>query len=303
MPEKTDLPALDAAPVLRGSRTLLMGPPGTGKTWSLSTLVEAGLELFCLFTDPGGEESLIDAIRAKDLDIDRVHWRYVAPSNPSWDTLLKMAKQIGSMSYKGLSEIKSGIDKQEYQQFYEMLGYMSNFVDERTGEEFGPIDSWGPDRAFAFDGISGMNIMALDMMLGAKPTAHEGEWGVSMRAEEMIIQKLTGALSCFSITIGHVEREPNIITGIPQQTLGMLGKKLAPKIPRLFSDVVLSVRTGRTFTWSTIEDNTDLKTRCLPLDANMAPDFGQIVKVWEERRKLVEVEPVTETETATEGKL
>ncbi len=62
-----------------------------------------------------------------------------------------------------------------------------------------------------------------------------------------------------------------------------LGKKLAPKLPAMFSDVVMTVKTGATFTWDTSNALADLKTRNLPIAAGLKPDFAQIIDKWKSR--------------------
>lgn len=282
--------------VLRGTSTLLIGPPGSGKTHSLVTLVKAGLELFVLITDPGGEESLIDACEKEGVDISHVHWRYIAPASEKWGALLDMAKRINLMGYKDLTEIKQGISKSEYHQFYDLLSACANFTCDHCGEKFGPIDSWGPDRALAVDSLSGINVMAMNMMIGAKPAAHQGEWGVAMNAEEKLILKLCADLKCFFILVAHVEREMDETIGKPQLMVGALGRKLAPKLPRSFSDVVLAIKEGDKFRWSTTALNVDLKARALPLSDTLPPTFEQIVSVWKKRMELTQQRKANPTE-------
>ncbi|MFQ5742012.1 MAG: hypothetical protein ACE5HV_00305 [Acidobacteriota bacterium] len=281
---------------LRGTSTFLLGEPGAGKTWALTTLVEAGLELAVIITDPGGEESLLDAMRERDLPMDKLHWNYIPPASPSWEVLQDMAFKIGEMSYEGLSGIKTGISKHGYKQFYQLLSTLANFKDERTGEELGPVDAWGPDRALAIDSTSGVNVMALDMMLGAKPAAHQGEWGVAMNAEEKLFMKLCSDLRCFLVITAHIEKEPDLVTGVPLIMAGLLGRKLAPKLPRLFSDVVLAYKEGSKFYWSTVAANVALKSRALPLRDKLDPSFGQVVEVWKKRNELAEVPTPTSEE-------
>jgi len=278
-------------PTLRGTKTLLLGPPGAGKTTSLVTFIEAGLELFVIITDPGGDEALLDAMRVRKLPLDKLHMYYVSAASPSWETLLKMTTLIKTMGYKALSEIKSGIEKQDYQQFFELLSIMHNFVDARTREEFGPVDSWGPDRAFALDSLSGVNTMALDMMVGAKPSAHQGEWGVAMNAEEKLIKKLCADTKCFFVLTAHVQTLMDQTIGRPMLMVDALGTKLAPKLPKDFSDIVYTYREGTDFFWSTVAANIDLKARTLPLEDKMQPSFGQVVEAWQKRVDLADSQP------------
>jgi len=273
---------------LYGAATLLLGKPGAGKTSSLPTYIEAGLELFVLITDPRGEESLLDSMSDRKLDINKLHYHYVAPANPSWDTLKDMARKITLMGYKDLAEIKTGIKKEDFQQFYELLGVLSNFTCQRDGKSYGAVDDWGQDRALAVDSLSGISTMAMTMMIGAKPTAHKGEWGVAMNAELRLYQKLCADVKCFLTITGHVETEMDETIGRPQLMLSALGTKNAPKIPKDFSDVVYAYRDGTNYFWSTIANNIDLKTRTLPLSDKIKPDFSQMVKAREKRSATAE---------------
>ena len=273
---------------LKGTSTLVLGGVGTGKTYSLTTLMETGLELFVLITDPGGEESLLDAVSDKKLDINKLHWNYIPPAIPEWDTLIKMADMVKVMGYKDLGEIKQGIDKDKYQQYWQVLQTFKDFKCQRTGESFGPVDFWGPDRALAIDTLTGINIMALDMVVGAKPTAHVGEYGVGMKAEEVLLLKLTGACRCFLVVNGHTDRGVDEVEQKTKMRIEALGNKLAPKIPRSFSDVVLAYREGDQFFWSTTASNVNLKRRALPLSDKIRPDYRQIVEKWKQRVKTAE---------------
>lgn len=217
---------------------------------------------------------------------EKLHYAYIAPASEKWSDLMAMAKQINAMSYEDLASIKSGINKTGYQQFYQLLSLLSDFTDQRSGQKFGPVDSWSADRALAIDSMSGLNYMAMSMLVGAKPAAHQGEWGVAMNALEKLIMKLTSDLDCFLVMTAHVEKEFDEIAGKMNVMASMLGKKLAPKIPRLFSDVILAKREGGQHFWSTTAAGVDLKTRNLPLSDKLAPSFEQIVKSWRARNEL-----------------
>lgn len=276
---------------MRAPSVMLLGAPGSGKTYSLSTLVEAGLKCIFIFTDPGGEESLVDALEARKLPLDNVHWRYVAPSAAPWSTLSAMAKSINTMSYDDLTKIKSGVDKRQYSQFATLINTLGDFKCERTGLHIGPVDELDASWAVAVDSLSGINMMAMEMTIGAKPVAHQGEWGTAMTAEEKLIYKLTSDLDCFFVLTSHVERERDEVIGRETLMASALGRRLAPKLPRTFSDVVLAVKEGEKFTWSTVAMNVDLKSRSLPLGNNLPPSFVPVVERYRERVKLAAAKP------------
>lgn len=273
--------------ILPGTATLLMGPPGTGKTWSLTTFMEAGLELFVICTDPGGMESLVDAVEQKGLDPSKLHYAYRPPSTAGWKAMKDMAKKIGAMSYKDLTGIKTGIQKEKFQQFWGVLNTCENFVCDACGGEFGDVTEWGPERAFAIDTLTGINIMAMHMMVGLKPAAAPGEYGCAMQAEEQLIYQLCSDRKCFFALTAHVERVMDEVEGRPLLTVSALGQRLAPKLPRTFSDVVLSVKEGDKFYWSTASTGVDLKGRALALSSRLSPDFTQVVDAWKRRNELV----------------
>lgn len=270
----------------RGTKTLLVGPPGSGKTTALVTFIEAGLDLFVIGTDPGFEESILDAMERKGFPLDKLHYMYIAPASAAWSALLDAAQKVNTLNYESLSTLKSGVSKHEYQQFIHFLSACANFIDHRTGIEYGPIDAFREDCAFAVDGLSGINVMAMDMMIGGKPTAHQGEWGVAMNMEEKLVLKLTSDLKCFFVLTAHIEKEPDLVTGIPITMVGALGRKLAPKLPRTFSDVILSVKEGNKFTWSTAAIGVDLKSRSLPIADGLPPTFVPIVETWRRRNAM-----------------
>lgn len=288
MAEETDIEQSEEVDLnSRGTKTLLVGPPGSGKTTALITFIEAGLDLFVIGTDAGFEESLLDAMDRKGLPFNKLHYQYIAQAKTPWEDMIANAKLVNQLSFAGLSELKpAGVQKQNYNQFLSLLNALANFKDHITKEEFGPVDEFPENTALAIDSLSGVNVMAMDLMVGGKPTAAMGEWGVAMNMEEKLILKLTGDLKCFFCLTAHIEKEPDMLTGVPITMVGALGKKLAPKIPRTFSDVILSVKEGNKFTWSTAALNVDLKTRSLPIKDNIEPSFVQIVEAWKRRNNM-----------------
>lgn len=270
---------------MMGPKVLLIGGPGAGKTFSLATIVEAGYEIGALITDPGGEESLIDGLTFRNCDMNKVHWRYVSAASPSWGTMMEVAKKINMMGYKDLSELKMGIEKNKYRQWFTMLETLSDFECQRCHEHLGQVDDWPPNRVLVIDSFSGVNTMAWTLTVGAKPAAHQGEWGTAMNVLERFIEKLTGDIQCPVVVIAHLERELNEVDGSVQLMTSTIGKKLAPKLPRLFSDVILAHREGSDFYWSTTASNVDLKTRNLPMSHKLEPSFAPILEKWESRVK------------------
>ena len=264
-----------------GTSTLLLGPPGSGKTHALRTLLDAGLEVFGIFTEPRGPEIV------SDTDPDQFHWRYISPQSPGWAAMMESADLINKYTFEDLTKIKSGVNKTAYRQFYNLLAACANFTCDRTGKSYGPIDNLTNKQAFFIDSLSGVNIMAMDLVVGSKPTKAVGEWGVAMDNEERLINTWCSDLKCFFVLTAHIEREQDEISGATHIMASALGRKLAPKIPRFFSDVVHCKRVeGSTFAWSTITPQMDLKARTLPFQDNIPPSFVGIVERWKAKQDV-----------------
>ncbi len=278
--------------MIRGPKILLAGEGGVGKTTAIATLINAGLEVFVICTDPGGEESLIEGCEVHDADVSKMHWKYISPAAMPWESLGNMADDMRRNSYEDLSKQKHNKDKKHMQQFAEVISACETPIcDCCTGDPFqwGPLEEWGDDRAFVIDGLSGLNAMARDCMAGTKPVMHPGEWGAAMILEEKFIAKVCADVPCPVVLIAHEEREIDEVHGGGAKIMvSALGKRLAPKLPRLFSDCVHAYREGSKFYWSTTTAGVVTKARSLPLMDKMAPDFTPVIEKWKERQQAKE---------------
>lgn len=255
-----------------GVNVLLMGAPGTGKTHALRTLVDAGLEVFIIFTEPGMEV-------LSDTDPDQVHWNYVAPAQPDWDVMAKNAKLVNQFDNATLQKLP-GMNKQAYSQFIDVITICADFKCERTGKSYGPIDAFGTDKAFVFDSLSGLNIMCLDLVVGGKPIRTLPDWGIAMDNEEKFLNKLCLGTTCHFILCTHIDRQVDEVLGGIKLMVSALGSKLGPKVPRFFSDVIMTVQQAGEFTWSTASAGADTKARNLPWEDKQNPSFVPIINQW-----------------------
>ena len=261
---------------------LLIGGAGSGKTHSLTTLLEAGLEMFVFITEPNGIETLLDVVQKKGLDLSKLHWMSVSPTRAGFDQLQSLADTIARGTFESMSKLPPSPRRNEAQVMKFLKG-IANFIDDTTGEQFGSIEAFDETRVVVIDSLSGLNLMAMDLVIGDKPNAHPGEWGVAMGFLEKLLNKLTGDLQCPFVLTAHVEREQDEITGGTKIMTSTLGRKLAPKLPRFFSEVILSHRDATNYFWSTSAINTDLKNRSLPLGDKLLPSFAPIISAYHSR--------------------
>lgn len=270
--ENKQLTMVDAA--LPGFKTFLLGTPGGGKTASLESLLMCGLEVFCIFTEP------MDTISVETRNHPNFHYVYIAPSAPGFAALLDSAKKINTMNQKMLSQL-SDIKKGSYGQFIKVLEALSNFTDQR-GETYGGADTWGNERVLCVDSLSGLNVMAMDLVVGGKPVKSQADWGIAMDNLGRLINQLT-SLQCHFVLTGHLSLDKDELSGRMVQGAATLGKKLAPDLPRFFSDVVKVYRNGDEFYWATKDNMVDLKFRLLPNDDRIVPSFVPLYEEWKKR--------------------
>lgn len=268
--------------VLHGVNVLLMGPAGTGKTYSLATLAESGVEIFYLGLEPG-LESLIAYWKDKGKEIPaNVHWHSLEAAKASFLELIDSATKINSMQLDTLAKMQDP-NRSKHNQFIKMLEVLNDFPDDRTGQRFGCVDTWGTGRALVVDGMAGLARAAMSLVVGGKPVKNQSDWGIAQDQVEKIVRMLTDNCKCHFILVAHVEREQDAILGGIKLMVSTLGKALAPKLPPMFSDVVLTERSGSNFTWNTGSAMADVKTRNLAISEKLPADFRPIIEKWKSR--------------------
>lgn len=268
------------APV--GVNVLLMGPAGTGKTHSIGTLVESGIEVFYLGLEPG-LESLLGYFKDSGKEIpENFHYHYLTPPTAGFEELLDSAKKINTMSLDMLAKMQDPY-RGKHNRFIELLTALNDFPDDRTGKSFGPVNYWDSTRALVIDGLTGLNQAVMSLVVGGKPVKSMSDWGIAQDQLEKLLRMLTENCPCHLVILAHVERETDLVLGGVKLMASTLGKALAPKIPSMFSDVILTTRENTKWTWDTASAMADLKTRNLPIAQGITPDFRQIIEKWKSR--------------------
>lgn len=288
------------SPATAGVNVCLMGPAGSGKTHSIGTLVDSGIEVFYISLE-NGLESLLGYFSDRGKPIpSNLHWHQFQTQVEGFSAMLDSAKKINQLSLDSLAKMADP-NKSKYNQFVRLLETLSNFPDDRTGEKFGAVDSWGPDRALVVDGLTGIGNIAMSLVIGGKPVRNQSDWGIAQGQVEALLRQFCDGCRCHFILLAHVEREVDPVLGGTKIMVSSLGKALAPKLPSMFSDVILAARSGTTWTWDTNSALADVKTRNLPMKADNAPSFLPIIAKWEARTKAAAVpreESVSEYKSA-----
>lgn len=277
----------ETIPNLNGPKILIEGAAGTGKTHALGTLVDwaekNGKEVFVLFTE-NGLETLIGYWTDRGLPVPKcLHYHSTLTRPISLSSLTKAAENAGKLSYEALTKMSDSNRSGDNNAFLKILTVCADFPDDRTGQKFGAVDSWGIERIFAIDSLSELANAAFKMIVGNKPTASQPDYGVSQTNLLNFLRLCTQGIPCIFAMTAHVTRETDEITGGVKLMTKSIGKALASEIPPLFSDVIYTVREGASFYWDTAAANVDTKSRNLPIAGKQKPDFGLILEKWKSR--------------------
>jgi len=214
---------------------------------------------------------------------ENLHYHSTLTKPISLAALMKSADDVGKLSYELISKMVDSSRGGANNAFYKILSACNDFPDDRTGKKFGAIDSWGTDRVFVIDSLSELSNACMKMVIGAKPTASQPDYGVAQNNLMNFMRLCTQGLACTFIMTAHVNRETDEITGGVKLMTSSIGKALSGDIPKLFSDVIYTVREGTNWYWDTAAANVDTKTRNLPIQSKLAPDFSLIMNKWAKR--------------------
>lgn len=279
-PLKSQTPA--AVSALPGVNVLLMGPAGTGKTYSIGTLVDSGIETF-YFAYEAGAESLLGYWTDVGKPVPKnLHICTVRAASASFSEMADAAKQVNQLSYEMLKKATDP-NRSRYNQFESFLRSFNKVIPDNETADYGSVDTWGCDRAIVIDGLTGMGDSAMKSIIGGKVDKDQKDWGLAQNLVENTLRKLTADCRCHLVVISHVERETDMILGGVKLSVSTLGQKLPGKLPPMFSDVILTVRKGREFVWDTENPMADVKSRNLPISGSNKPDFATILNKWKSR--------------------
>jgi hypothetical protein len=267
---------------LPGPNILLMGDAGTGKTHSIGTLVDSGVEVFYLSIEQG-IESLFGYWTDRGLPIpENLHWHKIAPPKASFKELAESALKVNTLSYESLGKMVD-VNRHTHNLFIRVNEAFFDFPDDRTGKRFGSVDSWGPDRAIVVDGLTGLSRAAMSLTVGGKPIRNPGDYGIAQGQLEGFLRLICDHCRCWFVLLAHVEKEIDPVVGGMKITVSTIGKALPPIIPPMFSDVIYAVRDGTKWTWNTAGTGVVTKARNLAWAENLAPSFTPIFERWKQR--------------------
>lgn len=298
------VPTVDQS--LSGVKVLLEGATGTGKTDVIGTLVdwcamqtppievhvmllERSLEtILGYWTEPKPRNNM----KARPIP-PNLHWRDLVTKPVTLARMIEGAQNIGKLTYEGITKLQD-MNRAIGNPFEAILEATSQVTSDRRGDEgkkYGAVDSWGTERVFIVDSLSELSNAVSKMIIGAKPTMNQGEYGVGQNNLMNYLRLLTQGCRCHIVMTAHVSREKDDITGGVKLMTRAIGAAISGDIPPLFGDVIYTWREATSWYWDTVNPNVDLKTRYLPLEPKIRPDFAQIMDKWRARNAAASLVP------------
>lgn len=264
-----------------GLKVLLLGGPGSGKTYATAGIADIGLKVRYAMLE-NAKDSVAKYFSDRNKQVPpNIAWHYIPMSQISFEALGKMSAAINQLSFDTLTKM-SDPDRTKYQELVQFCNLLAKYTDERTGAELGSVDSWGNDTVLVVESLSALNRAAMNLVVGGRPTRGQQDWQISQNNLEAILNRLT-QVRCHVVVTAHLEREIDEVTGGSMLMPSTLGRKLAPRLGNFFTDVIHVKREGPKFVWATDTINADLKARHLPIAGNLAPSFAPLYAEW---RKL-----------------
>ena len=276
---------------LSGPKILLEGPSGSGKTHSLGTLVDWAakqtppIPVHVVFTENGLETLLGFWTKRKVPVPPNLRWHVIRTSAITMEALIAGAVQTGRLTMDTLFK-SIDPDRHKNNPWENFLRCFSDLPDDRTGEKCGNIGAWGARTVLVNDSLSETANACMRMVTGSKTSASLPEYGVAQGNLINWLRYMTQSFQGTFVMTAHVQRQMNEVTGSQQLMTKAIGKAMADDIPPLFSETIYTVREGSNWYWDTAAAGVDTKTRYLPIQSKIPPNFALIMDQWLERSKV-----------------
>jgi len=253
-------------------KVLIMGDSGTGKTYALRTLIDAGITPFVIATEQNAIQEL------NKFPAGKFHYKFISPvPQDDWSKALDMLQKVNNLSYENLARAVDPF-KQAHNKLIEVVATCNKFVSDVDGKNYGDCTKWGTDRALVLDSLSGLSDMAFSLVVGNKPVRAMPDYQVAQNALRMLLN-IGVAMTPMMILIAHLSREKDEITGGTTITASSVGQKLGPDLPRMFSDVVRAKRENNQYYWDTADSQAIVVGRHLSSGKTLA-SFVPLIEAW-----------------------
>lgn len=282
---------------IKSPNILLYGDSGSGKSTSIKTLC-ACPEIKHVRVLATESQTLT---RLREVPVDRLDWKLIAPMQGSGAALLKRVKTLTKMQWNSAKD-SADPDKGDHDQLVEVLNALHNdFVGDRTGKSYGPITEWEPDTALVLDTLTGLGQFCLAAVCGIAVVRTQPQWYAAMELEKSTLSSIVNDTNAWVIVLGHDDAYKTG-TGILHD-ITALGQKNAPLVKRMFGEIIYAYKlteTGKVkYLWTNTRADTQTKPGILPAGDAHPQDFKLIVTPYYNSIKPLVESDRTSAPTAT----
>lgn len=259
-------------------KMLLYGESGTGKTYSIPTLLNAGYKVRFLAAEnnaiSGTHIALKDWEKSNNKKLKADDFVLMIPERPKKSLQDLVASQTTFIG-KTLDSQYKGADpkRRNYTRYLEVLKSTVNFKDSSTGVDYGSVDDWGEDTVLVIDSLTIVCEAISQATIGGKLAVSQPEWGVMQKTLVEFMRQLTEDLKCNFVIIGHPTKEIDPVLGVSRIYPASLGQALNNLLPAFFTEVVYTFRDKKKFYWTTEHRLAVTRTTLLPIEEKLEPTF------------------------------
>lgn len=284
LPDWLNEPTGNGSPA--GVKLLVLGESGSGKTFLMHTLVEAGLEVFHIGLEPARQtvaKAIHAAIPTSKADYTKYHYIDLPALVTDFKTMVDTSTKLNTLSFKTICDLE-GLNRDKTRQFIKLLELLANV--KLNDVSYGAVDSWDSSRVLVIDSLSALNIMAKSLIVGSNPAMSPSQWNMAQDTIRNLLNKLCFSCNCHVIVLGHLEPEKDEVSGKIVNMPSTLGKKLAPELGRYFDEVIVVKKQGDKHQISTKESNTSTKVRLFPTSDALPPTLVPLIAEWRKVNNL-----------------
>lgn len=259
-------------------KTLVNGESGTGKTYSIATLLACGQKVRFLAAENNALSGIYAGVAAYKGTRSESDLAIMVPKRQK-SSIADLAKLADKSLTIPVSTQLTQVDpnRKNYDRYLNVLKGLAEFQGE-DGKSYGSIDSWGLDTTLVVDGLTIICEAIQQAMIGSKLGTTQPEFYAMQNTLQTFLRTLTEDLECNLVLIAHPDKDIDAVSG--KQTIypANIGKALNNKVPSMFTDVVWAFRKGKDFLWSTDHPQAVTRASNLPIAAEMKQDFALFFK-------------------------
>ena len=231
-------------------KLLILGESGTGKTAATATLAGVpGKKVFYLQME---DSMRVVLRRMNDLFKEipsNVYWHNFPYQGPSIDSMINASNAVVTMDEDQQLKWRDK-DRKSSVGFQNLLKFLKNVTDDRTGEQFGSIENLDDSWIFVWDSLTTISEMVMAEYWGSRVAVDAREYSGPQSKLTTLLSAMCWQWPVNVVVTAHTEdRETSKASGVFKKYPRSIGAKLKDELGQYFDDIVWQKRSGKDFIW------------------------------------------------------